>query len=300
LPFGGQPLSEEAPVPANRSLRLGVPTLLFLATLASAPAAQDAPSEETIEYFRLNCASCHTIGGGALVGPDLKGVLERAERDWLIEFVLDPSGVIDSGDPYALKLLQEARGVPMQPIAGITRDRAEKLLDLIAVESAKEKSLFAGLQLSDRALTAADVALGRALFTGETSLANGAPACVSCHSAADLGGFGGGRLGPDLTAAYSRLEGRKALGAWLAAPPSPVMQPLFADRPLVNDADNEEVLAMVAFLEECARSGEPESPPLTVEFVLAGLGGAAALMVVLDVFWRRRFRAVRRPLVARS
>ncbi len=115
--------------------------------------------------------------------------------------------------------------------------------------------------------------------------------CTSCHT------IGGGRLtGPDLTAAYGRLDGRKALGAWLASPPSAVMQPLFRDRPLEAD----EILALVAFLKAGAETGEVETPPKSLAFVLSAIGLAAALMVLFDVVWRSRFRAVRRPLVARS
>ena len=283
-------------MPGIRIAHSGLWTLLLVSGMPFSASAQEPASEETIRFFQQNCASCHTIGGGRLTGPDLKNVLERREREWLVGFIQDPKGVIDSGDPYGQKLLSEARGVYMTPVPGMTKERAGKLLDLIAIESALEKSRFAGLQLSDRPLTARDVEIGRELFLGTRDLAAGGPACVSCHSAPDLGGFGGGRLGPDLTAAYGRLEGRKALGAWLASPPSAVMQPLFMDRPL----EAEEILALVAFLKRGAETGAAETEPQSVGFVLSGIGLAAALMVVFDVFWRNRFRAVRRPLVARN
>ena len=276
----------------SRIALLGLWSLL----LTGGAFAQDPPSEETVKFFRQNCASCHTIGGGRLTGPDLKNVAERAERDWLVNFVVDPRGVIDSGDPYAQKIFSESRGVYMTPVPGMNAELAGKLLDLVAIESALETSRFAGLQLSDRPLTEEDVVRGRELFTGKRKLAAGGPACMSCHSAPDVGGFGGGRLGPDLTAVYGRLEGRKALGAWLAAPPSLVMQPLYLDNPL----ESEEILALVAFLKDGAETGASESAPKSFAFVLAGIGVAAALMVLFDVAWRSRFRAVRRPLVARS
>ena len=49
-----------------RTLRPNLIVPLLIATLSSAAVAQDPPSEETIKFFRLNCASCHTIGGGPL------------------------------------------------------------------------------------------------------------------------------------------------------------------------------------------------------------------------------------------
>lgn len=271
-------------------------TLLALAALlvltVSAARAQGPVSEETIDFFARNCASCHTIGGGALAGPDLRGAPERREEAWLIDFLLDPKRVVDSGDPVALELVREARGVLMPQIPGIDRALAAKLVDLIRVESALERSRFAGLALSDRPLTAADVERGSRLFQGIERFASGAPACTSCHHASGIGYLGGGRLGPDLSAAYARLDGRKALAAWLSAPPSPVMQPVYRKTPL----EGEEVLSLVAFLADRATHGEEAGTSL-LRLVVAGALGTALLLVLLDFLWRRRYRATRRPLI---
>ena len=67
-------------------------------------------AQEAAQFFRENCVSCHTVGGGRLTGPDLKNVTQRKERDWLVEFLTNPQAMMDKGDPYALKLQQEARG----------------------------------------------------------------------------------------------------------------------------------------------------------------------------------------------
>lgn len=276
------------------ALLLGL--LTGLSGAPSALGAQGAPSEETIEFFRLNCMSCHTIGGGRLTGPDLKGAAERADETWLADFILDPKAVIDSGDPYAAKLLQESRGVVMTKVPGVDRALAEKLVTLIVAESAKEQSLFAGLQISDRPLTDADVVQGRKLFRGAVAYENGAPACIACHTVSGIGGLGGGRLGPDLTDAFDRLEGRKAISAWLGSPPSLVMQPVFKNHPL----EGEEVLALVAYLKQAAESEDAAAPASTLQFVLLGFGGALALLLLFDFLWRKRYRATRRPLVRKS
>ncbi|MBL8842673.1 MAG: cytochrome c [Planctomycetes bacterium] len=264
--------------------------------LATGGAEAQAPSEETIQYFKQNCASCHTIGGGRLAGPDLKGALQRRDRDWLVRFVLDPKALIDSGDSYAQGLLKEARGVVMPSVPGLTRDRAGKLIDLVDAESKLERSQFAGALVSDRPLTPADAALGAELFRGTRRFAAGGPACISCHSNAAIGGLGGGLLGPDLTDAYSRLEGRKALSAWLSAPPSPTMAPIYRSKPL----DPDEVLALVAWLQVVAERGDEARSPPMLGFTLAGIGGAALILVLFDFLWRRRFRDVRKSLVERS
>lgn len=261
----------------------------------SATAAQEAPSEEAIAFFEANCMSCHTIGGGKLTGPDLKGVNDRRNEDWLVRFILDPKGMIDSGDPEAVALFGEYRGQYMTDVPGVDKALATKLVRLIAFESAKEKSRFAGLQISDRPLNDADIERGKRLFLGLETAANGSPACVSCHAVHGIGGLGGGRLGPDLTDAYARLEGRKALAAWLGSPPSAAMQPIFKPRPL----EGEEVLALIAYLKDAAESGESEAASGLLKFVLAGFGGAILLLLLFDFLWRRRYRATRRPLLER-
>ena len=278
-----------------------------VALVVAAPAfAADPPSEETIAYFKTNCASCHTIGGGKLTGPDLKNVTQRRTREQLGKYVVDPKSAIDSGDPYLVKLWNDANGVYMPTPPGITPERVAKLLDLIDAESALEKSQFAGGTLSDRPLTDADVERGRAIFDGTLPLANGAPSCISCHSVEGVSGFGGGRLGPDLTGVFARLSGRKALGAWLTSPQSVTMTPVFRGR----EMKEQEILGLVAYLKERAENGSPAvlSAPATsvpsgagrFEFLVAGLGGLLVVLALFDVLWRDRFRSVRRTLVEKS
>ena len=267
--------------------------LLLASAIASPNSAQDAPSEETISFFARNCASCHTIGGGRLTGPDLKGLGERRDEAWVTKFIRDPKGTIDSGGEYEQGVLGESRGVYMPTIPGINAGLAAKLFTLIEQEGAKEKSQFAGIEVSDRPLTEVDVQRGRELFLGARAFKSGAPACVSCHTTVSIGGFGGGNLGPDLTAVYARLEGRTALAAWLSSPPSNTMKPIFDKKGL----EGEEVLALVAFFSDEASSGYDESESRILPFILMGLGVAASLLVILDLVWRNRFRGVRRSLV---
>ena len=272
-------------------IRLALTLALTLASSGRAR-SQDAPSEEAGDYFKRNCASCHTIGGGRLAGPDLKGAVGRRDAAWLAAFIVDPKAAIDAGDPYARKLLEDARGVVMPSVPGLARPLADKLVALIAYESKLEKSRFAGTVVSDRPLTHADVVRGRAIFFGDEPLKNGGPACNSCHTSISAAGLGGGRLGPDLSAAFARLEGRKALAAWLMAPPAPTMAPIYKDR----GPDGDEALALTAFLKEEAAHGVDAAPTSALDFLLAGGAGAAVLLALMDALWRRRFRAVRRPL----
>lgn len=274
-----------------RSSARDLPFLLFALILPFAfPAVADA--QQAADYFKQNCASCHTIGGGRLTGPDLKGVVQRKDRAWLLRFLQNPKAVIDSGDPYALQMLQEARGVVMPTVPGLTASVAEALLNLIEAESQLATSQFGGAAISDRPFTAQDVAQGRDLFLGRRALAGGGPACAGCHALGTLDGLGGGRLGPDLTRVYERLGGRKGVGVWLAAPATPTMQALFRATPLPP----EEILPLLAAIEEANAAGRVASIRW-MAFLAFGFGGMALGLVVLQAVWRTRFRAVRRPLV---
>jgi mono/diheme cytochrome c family protein len=252
-----------------------------------------APGQEAAQFFRQNCGSCHTVGGGRLTGPDLQGLDERKDRAWLTRFLLDPPAVLQSGDPYAAQIQQESRGVVMPKIAGMTEERAAALLDLIAAESKLEKSQFAGLVLSDKPFTPADVHQGREYFLGRQRLTNGGASCMSCHSVRDAGALGGGRLGPDLSRVYERLQGRKALAAWLSAPATPTMKAAFVRYPLEAD----EIHVLTAYFEASAQRGGEDDRSGSLAFFLLGLGAAAVMLVAMDSVWRGRFRSVRRVLV---
>ncbi len=273
------------------SARTSSLVLVFLITFSIAAGAQDAA-----DFFRQNCMNCHTVGGGRITGPDLKNVTQRKDRQWLVKFLQEPKAMIDAGDPYALKLQGEARGVVMPTIAGMSPERAQLLLDMIEAESKLAKSQFAGLQISNRPFTPQEIAQGRALFAGDTKLAGGGPACVSCHTMRGLPGLSGGRLGPDLTLVYERLQGRKGLAQWLVAPASPTMAPVFKKQALKPD----EILPLVAYFEAAARQGGQDDSASLVNFFLLGLGGMVIGLVSLDALWKRRFRSVRRVMVQKA
>lgn len=268
--------------------------ILFFFGRFSTAAVSQAEAEA---YFRRNCMSCHTIGGGSLTGPDLKNVADRKEREWLARFIRNPKAVIESGDPYARQLFEDARGVMMPTLPGLNADMAEALLDLIAEESKLEESQFVGLQISDQPFTSGQITMGKDLYLGTALLTNQGAACVSCHAVAGLPMLGGGTLGPDLTRAYQRLGGRRALSTWLLAPATPSMQAVFGPRPLTQA----EIIPLVAFLEDASsKGGEADPAAASLTFFLFGLGGAALVLVLFDTVWRNRFRAVRRFLLEQS
>lgn len=262
---------------------------ILLAVFVNPTSHAQAP----VSDFRSNCMSCHTIGGGRLTGPDLKKVTERKDRAWLTQFIQDPKAAIDAGDPYAQELVRASRGVVMPTLPGMTRVRAEALLDLISAESQLEKSQFVGVQISERPFTPRDVEVGRGIFLGKVALKNGGPACMSCHTVQGIRFFGGGTLAPDLTTVFERYEGRKTLATWLSAPATPTMGSVYKQQQL----DGEEILALVAYFQSTLARNPDDVSTTRLNFILLGLAGALLVMGLFDIVWNKRLRTVRRALV---
>lgn len=264
-------------------------TSMSLCPLLPAPARAQDPAT----FFRQHCAACHTIGGGRLVGPDLKGVTKRKDRTWLVKFLQDPSAMIASGDPYATELKQQAHGIVMPTIPGMTPELANALLDLIEAGGPSAHGSALPAARSQRPFTSQDITFGTELFLGERRLANGGPPCVSCHSLGAMGGLGGGRLGPDLTNAFDRLGGRRGLGTWLSSPPTTTMQSIFGAHALKPD----EIHALLAVINAAGTRSRPPGRSSIFIFLAWGLGGMLVSLVVLQIAWRGRLRSVRRSII---
>jgi cytochrome c553 len=252
---------------------------------SAAASAQDAAA-----FYEDNCAFCHTIGGGPQGGPDLEGVTRRRDREWLVRFLVDTDAF--ASDPAVLRMVEEAGGLKMPATPGMTRHLAEALLVLIEQRSGEDAAIAPA---AARTMTPEDVARGRALFLGTARLARSGPACVACHDAPGLPQPGGGQLGPDLAAAHERFGGARGLSAWLGAMPTPMMRALYRDAPLEADESH----ALAAFFEDAAAQPPPASGAMP-GFVVAGTAGAAAVLLLAGLAWAKRFRAVRRPMVARG
>jgi mono/diheme cytochrome c family protein len=267
---------------------------LLIAVLFAPALPGNAAAQLADQFFQQNCVTCHTIGGGRLIGPDLKEAVQQKDRAWLEHFIQDPEAVLNSGDPYALQLKKDANGIVMPKMPGLTPEMAKSLLDLIEVESKLPKSSLAGVAVSEQPFTPDDVLTGTKIFLGKRRLSQAGPPCISCHTLGSIGGFGGGRLGPDLTLVYQRLGGRKSLGAWLSAPATTTMQSVFRNHSL----QKEEILPLLAVFENSSRQSQPANSTSQIRFFLAGFAGAVLGLALMGWIWRGRFRTVRRALVS--
>ncbi len=101
------------------------------ATTASA-AGQEAKVRETSitqdlpgqTLFIKTCASCHTVGKGDRVGPDLASLSTRRSRDWTVRYLMSPETLRKDGDPTAVALAARFPTVRMPNLSLAARMRA--------------------------------------------------------------------------------------------------------------------------------------------------------------------------------
>lgn len=233
-------------------------------------------SQEGEVIFQQKCASCHTIGGGALVGPDLEGVTARRELPWLQEFVANPGSVIDSGDPVAAQLLAEYNNVRM-PDMGLTDAQVSAVLAYLEAPGA-------GAQAPpSAALPPGGAQAGQKLFTGETRLQNGGAPCIACHTVGGTGFLEGGALGPDLTHVIQRY-GEAGLASSLNQIAFPTMQGPFLNRPLTP----QEQADLVAYFQWS--DTQAPVPAVNSGLLILGIGlfGALLLFGLMAFAWPRQ------------
>lgn len=261
---------------------------VLIITVEAAPPNQSA--EEGATLFKEKCVGCHTIGGGKLVGPDLKGVTQRQDKAWLLRWIAAPDQVLAAGDPIATALLKEYNNVPM-PNLGLSETQVASLVayfDAIDTGAMQPPAAAAGSSLPP-----GNAVLGKELFTGAIRFQNGGPPCMGCHSIGGLGALGGGALGPDLTPAFDKY-GAAGLSSFLGTTPTVTMNAVWTRQPMTID----EQADIYAFLKAASVSERPFEA-LVLLSVLAIIG-ALLLIGLAQLYWRKRLVSVRRALVARS
>ena len=100
--------------------------------------------------FESRCASCHTVGDGDGIGPDLNGVTARRDSAWLRRYLKEPEKVLAEGDPIAKALFEKYRKVNMPNLNLGTDD----ILTMVAYLSAQSDAATAKAKLQQGAAKA--------------------------------------------------------------------------------------------------------------------------------------------------
>jgi mono/diheme cytochrome c family protein len=249
--------------PLVRRLTFAV-AMLVLGCAAEVHAAPDVAV-----VFGSRCSSCHSVGKGDVVGPDLKGVTSRHDRAWLHRFIHSSQSVIRTGDPAANALFNRY-GKQVMPDHPLSDAEIDTLLAYI-----EKGGPGAGEDVRPASsATAAEIRQGRDLFLGRVGFANGGAACIHCHAAGAADPLAAGTLAPDLTRVYLKYKDW-GLEHTLLTPQFqfPMMSDVYGKRPLTQ----KEAYALTAFLYRTAHSkavaADPVAPSRTAAFL--GFGGSA-------------------------
>ncbi len=110
---------------------------IYIALILLLPAISFAQDGKQI--FTTKCASCHTVGKGQLVGPDLKDVDKRNAEPWLLKWISGSQAMVKAKDPRALELFQKFNMIPM-PDPGLNETEIKAVLAYIKTEGGSSAS----------------------------------------------------------------------------------------------------------------------------------------------------------------
>lgn len=120
-----------------------LPAALLIAALSLGAGLAEQPTftpEQIAEGERIyaaSCRGCHSLGDGRqTVGPDLIGISELREREFIVRYTVEPDVMRAEGHPIALELAEAGYRVAM-PNRGIAREQAEWILAYIDQRTAE-------------------------------------------------------------------------------------------------------------------------------------------------------------------
>lgn len=121
---------------ARGAHRLKNMALALVVLLSAFPASAGVWDEGDVEngksLFNANCASCHKVTDEVVAAPGLAGIADRwgASEELLIQWIQNPQGAAESGDPYIKSLVE--RYVPTYGWMSAQAVSADEIKDIMA------------------------------------------------------------------------------------------------------------------------------------------------------------------------
>lgn len=112
----------------NLSSQLSLLLLAVLLAFSTSTQAQedgDVVAGETL--FKANCAACHKLDKKG-VGPALRDVAGKYDRDWLYKWIKDSQGLIKSGDSQAAKIFADNNNSVMTSFPALSNEDIDNIL----------------------------------------------------------------------------------------------------------------------------------------------------------------------------
>jgi len=137
----------------------------------NAPLSEEAAAGQ--EVFDQQCASCHTIGGGTLIGPDLAGITDLRTTDWLHSSIIDPAAFAEV-DPDAAEIFTGG-----MPALGLSDTETDEVIAYL--ETTSEVEAPSAAPEGPRELSAAEFDEASEIFFNR---------CAGCHGTLRAGATG--------------------------------------------------------------------------------------------------------------
>jgi mono/diheme cytochrome c family protein len=133
----------------NLSSKLSLLLLAFVLAFSTNILAQekgDAIAGEAL--YKSNCAACHKLDKKG-VGPALRNVAEKYERDWLYKWISNSQGLIKSGDSKAVALFAEYNNSVMTSFPGLSNNDIDNILAYTSLPKPEPKVAVAPIASSN-------------------------------------------------------------------------------------------------------------------------------------------------------
>ena len=104
-------------------------SLIIIGVLNSLPA--NAQSDDAVQagkkLFNANCAACHKLNKRA-VGPALRGISSKYDREWLYSWIKNSTAMVKSGDAQAVAIYEEYNGSVMTSFLQFSNDDIDNII----------------------------------------------------------------------------------------------------------------------------------------------------------------------------
>lgn len=90
-------------------------------------AQDDAAVQAGKKLFNANCAACHKLNKRA-VGPALKGVSSKYDKEWLYSWINNSTAMVKSGDAQAVAIYEEYNGSVMTSFPQLSTEDIDNIL----------------------------------------------------------------------------------------------------------------------------------------------------------------------------
>jgi mono/diheme cytochrome c family protein len=102
-------------------------TIIFLFSFSLNISAQEIDIAKGKSLFNANCASCHKLNK-KLIGPALRGVSAKYDKEWLYSWIKNSAALIKSGDDQAVAIYEEYNKVAMNAFPQLSNEDIDNIL----------------------------------------------------------------------------------------------------------------------------------------------------------------------------